>query len=591
MSGLEVLGLVLGGLPLVISALQNYKRVPQGIGRWRRYTSEIASIIRQLQSQECILTDLCEKLLEDLGLGSRIDAMIKEPFGPLWQDDGTKERLRQLLYRDYTVFQETIKEMSIAMDDLKKRIGLGPDGEMNGIDITLWKRELKRFSFTFNRSEYADLMRILRDGNECLESLIRHNKDLEPRRKQRFQTRELGLLRVVSQNVFRALQNSIACSCNHALGLELCPVKRHGELKEHDCDIVSGFEFRVGISGAGLSWNIWKELLLLPSIGIQDSQKTSISSSRTLVSPSSIKVQKSYWRRFRRSSSVSIHSEQDMTCAETNQVDLTPPQSPETTDKSTKLGINPPSIPIDDICSTIVNSNRPASSFYGSISTYHQAKFSNFDVHTATTSNGHGSDLITLDQVLRRNDSSSNQLSYTQKIRLVYLVSTAVLQIPESSWWTDTSLSRDIIFIQKQGFIDFQRVFIGRDAVDQTPPALLNKLMIDPRRHVRNPALLALAIVLVEIMLARPFEELRAETTPWNVAAITDARSDLEAAQKLAHRVHNEFGSMVGSAIRRCVTGDFDCANISLEDEEFRQEFNAGVVALLKDNMKYAGLS
>jgi hypothetical protein len=131
MSGLEVLGIVLGGLPLVLSALKNYKHFREGVTRWRRYSSEMASVIRQLQSQECILTDLCEKLLEDLGLGSRIDAMIKDPFGPLWQDDRVMDKLRQLLYRDYTVFEATIGEMSTAIDEIKKKIGLGPDGQVS----------------------------------------------------------------------------------------------------------------------------------------------------------------------------------------------------------------------------------------------------------------------------------------------------------------------------------------------------------------------------------------------------------------------------------------------------------------------------
>ncbi|KAF7521196.1 hypothetical protein G7054_g12517 [Neopestalotiopsis clavispora] len=516
--------------------------------------------------------------------------MIKDPFGPLWQDDRVMDKLRQLLYRDYTVFEATIGEMSTAIDEIKKKIGLGPDGQVNVGEATLWKLESKRLYFTFNINDYADLLCTLREGNECLENLIRHNKDLEPKRKKRFQTREISLRRLVSQNVFQALQHSIACTCDHVIGLELCQAKIHGEPREHDHEIVSQFEFRVGISGVKPSWNVWKEMLLVPSTVIQDSQLESISSIPSLVSQDPSKGQKSFWRPFRNKSSNLVRSEQDATCTETHHVQSISLQSPDTTPiKIASTQANQ----IEDLCSTILESNEQTSSFHGSISTYQPADFTDFDIHTATASDGKTCDLVTLDQLLRQNDNSSIQLSYTQKIRLVYLVSNAVLQLPEKSWWTEASLSRDIVFIQKQGLVDYQRVFIGREAVaDISPlPLISSELVARPRRPVRNSALLALAIVLVEIMLAKPFEELRAETTPWNAVAIPDARSDLEAVQKLAHRVHNEFGSALGSAIRRCVTGDFDCATISLEDEEFRHEFHVGVVALLGDNMKYAGLA
>lgn len=131
MSGLEVIGIVLGGIPLIISALEHYKDGTHAIQIWRKYKTELASVIRQLRVQQSRLTNVCETLLEGLGLGGRIEAMIKEPFGSLWHDEGTKKKLTQRLHRDYGIFEETVVEMSVAIEDIKKRIGLGPTGKVS----------------------------------------------------------------------------------------------------------------------------------------------------------------------------------------------------------------------------------------------------------------------------------------------------------------------------------------------------------------------------------------------------------------------------------------------------------------------------
>lgn len=131
MSGLEVIGIVLGGIPLIISALEHCKDGAHAIRTWQKYKTELASVIRQLRVQQSRLTNVCETLLEGLGLGSKIDAMINEPFGSLWQDEGTKKKLAQRLHRDYDIFEEIALEMSVAIEDIKKRVGLGPDGKVS----------------------------------------------------------------------------------------------------------------------------------------------------------------------------------------------------------------------------------------------------------------------------------------------------------------------------------------------------------------------------------------------------------------------------------------------------------------------------
>lgn len=432
---------------------------------------------------------------------------------------------------------------------------------------------------------------ILKEGNDCLETLTRYNKDLEPKRKRRIDSHYLNLLRSVSDNVFRALQNSLSCSCDHGLGLELHPQKARRSLNQQDYETVSAFVFRVGISETKIPGRYWKEVRLTPSGSIQHGLDDSVSTSL----PHTPHSLMSLWRPSSTTNPDALGSEPTAVYTQTHQITT---NSPFALGATKKITVEMAGVPtgrqptqITDLCTTVLGRMAdPPSSFCGFVSTHEVMDFSQFEVHAPIISKGRGRDLITLDRLLRDGGGDFlGQITYTQKLRLAYLVSYAVLQLSERSWLADNLSSKDIIFLRENEWINYQRVFIGRGIFDQDPPPIPSKKTIGKRS--RNHTLLALAKLLIEIMLQCPFEKLRESTSPWDKAAIRDARSDLDAAQGLATRVNNEFGSSFGSAIRRCIHGDFDCESTSMEDEDFRQEFYAGVVVLLEENMKYAGLA
>src|SRR4051794_4057127 len=72
MSGFEVAGVVLGSLPLVISALEHYRDGLRSIQRWRKYERELQSLVRNLETERAKLQNVCEKLLVGLVPPSRI---------------------------------------------------------------------------------------------------------------------------------------------------------------------------------------------------------------------------------------------------------------------------------------------------------------------------------------------------------------------------------------------------------------------------------------------------------------------------------------------------------------------------------------
>jgi hypothetical protein len=80
MSGFEIVGVVLGGIPLIISALEHY----QSLQIWRRSARELKSLVVQLTAQHSILKNTCSMLLEDIVDAHKIGHMTTDPFGSLW---------------------------------------------------------------------------------------------------------------------------------------------------------------------------------------------------------------------------------------------------------------------------------------------------------------------------------------------------------------------------------------------------------------------------------------------------------------------------------------------------------------------------
>lgn len=123
MSGFEVAGVVLGTLPLAISALEHYRDGLRVIQRWRKFERELQSLIRNLETERAKLQNVCEMLLTGLVSHSRIEAMVDNPLGDLWLEEGIRKKVRVRLWRSWSVFEKNLQEMNGAIDRLMDALG------------------------------------------------------------------------------------------------------------------------------------------------------------------------------------------------------------------------------------------------------------------------------------------------------------------------------------------------------------------------------------------------------------------------------------------------------------------------------------
>lgn len=127
MSGFEVAGIVLGGIPLVISALEHYKNGVSLVQRYRRYERELQRLIRNLETEQVKLQNVCEKLLDGIVSPSLIDKMVENPGGELWSKQETQKAIRTRLWKSWDVFERTLRDIQTATDEMYDKLGHGSE--------------------------------------------------------------------------------------------------------------------------------------------------------------------------------------------------------------------------------------------------------------------------------------------------------------------------------------------------------------------------------------------------------------------------------------------------------------------------------
>jgi len=135
MSGIEVAGLILGAIPLIISGMEHYADGVSTLGRYRKYRLELKSLINILETERTKLMNTCDKLLVGLAPPWKIEAMIEEPFGEMWKDVDIQKRIRVRLWRSSKVFDDTMKNVHGAIQEMIDRLGLQPDGKVSALQL------------------------------------------------------------------------------------------------------------------------------------------------------------------------------------------------------------------------------------------------------------------------------------------------------------------------------------------------------------------------------------------------------------------------------------------------------------------------
>lgn len=130
MSGVEVAGLVLGSLPLLISALKHYNNGIAVAKRFRDCKDVFGLLLLTVRNKTHIFHNTCKLLLVGVVPVNEVASFIANPAGAPWKDAGLQKSLEQMLGEAFNDYMQTMGEMAKTIKEFKNRLKLTEDGKV-----------------------------------------------------------------------------------------------------------------------------------------------------------------------------------------------------------------------------------------------------------------------------------------------------------------------------------------------------------------------------------------------------------------------------------------------------------------------------
>jgi hypothetical protein len=111
-TGVEAAGLVLGAIPLIISALENYENLSAPTNAFIHWKRHLGRLIRELYSIHTSYEQAVRLLLKPFADLADQTTMMEDPQSKLWREGDVANGLRERLGPVYGPFIITIDEVS-----------------------------------------------------------------------------------------------------------------------------------------------------------------------------------------------------------------------------------------------------------------------------------------------------------------------------------------------------------------------------------------------------------------------------------------------------------------------------------------------
>ena len=133
MSGFEVVGAVLGAIPLVISALEHYAEAVATIRVVRTAAQEFRTVARKLEAENLIFRNALMNLLDDCsGIEPEtLKSLLDTVGGSAWSRADVEAALAKRLGESMKSYHEHVLSISRTLLAFKERLYLGDSGQVS----------------------------------------------------------------------------------------------------------------------------------------------------------------------------------------------------------------------------------------------------------------------------------------------------------------------------------------------------------------------------------------------------------------------------------------------------------------------------
>ncbi|KAM7214863.1 hypothetical protein V8F06_009771 [Rhypophila decipiens] len=573
MSGMEVAGVVLGVLPLAIKAVKQYMDILSSVKDAKR---GLKALLQDLETEQIRLETTCEVLLDGVVPHDAIDRLIGSPLGSEWKPYG--ERLRLRLWTTAQKFEEQVAEMRAAVEELRTKLCIEPDGTIRLGDRFAIMRELKRgASFTLKKKDYDGILSRIKTANSILHDLVNQHCGLETSRKHRSQGRLVNLIRNLTRGIFSSLRNaSDSCHCSnpHEACLELEPRDVVVVPTDKDNDVAGKFRFHVALatedeehkvteSATSVRWESFDiKLAIMPQSPHQQPG----------IFNQSVPKSKKPSRRVGWTKSLSFRTEkEDMPVRSSSSLPST--QTLVETILSTSLSAE------IGLCRLIKTPKGPQMECYGYIWDGVERRFELRPPEGTPVTEGRS--VITLRDVLTRGEQNSTlpPFEYPDKLRVALILAVSVLHLYKTPWLPKLVTLDDVLFLREKDGKSTYRPFVSK-RLKQSMPLTLQSTAVSFPRPV-NLAILGLGALLIQVILGKVIEplDLMKGVVELDMESVL---SKYEAGSRLSGEVLTCGGINYFGVVKWCLDSVLEIAGF--DNDEFCQRFYGAVVSKLEED-------
>ncbi|KFY87148.1 hypothetical protein V498_07273, partial [Pseudogymnoascus sp. VKM F-4517 (FW-2822)] len=233
MSGFEIIGVILAGLPLILKVATDYKEAFEPITKWRRFRSEFRTFINNVDIQKQLFESSVERLLDYADLSSeQKHSLLVAVDQDVWRQFNVLEALEQHTGGSCAVYLQLLNEIGEDFNKLQVMMSLkngSVDWAEEGKDR--WHYQRKRISHSFSKKGPA-LVDSIWDKNRKFKDLL-ETLDRKAVSKQAYQRKTVTndttwaqifqCIRHQANSLHLALRNGWKCTCEtpHLAALQL----------------------------------------------------------------------------------------------------------------------------------------------------------------------------------------------------------------------------------------------------------------------------------------------------------------------------------------------------------------------------------
>lgn len=128
MSGLEVVGVVLGAFPIALVVLDEYAEVARRLGRFRRTRLEYKRCRDALKFHHLTFTRQLRQLLLSLPVDDdKVDELLSTPGGDSWKEPTVETLLQKRPFDCYKLYLDHVTEMKRVLGEIYEELAVNKE--------------------------------------------------------------------------------------------------------------------------------------------------------------------------------------------------------------------------------------------------------------------------------------------------------------------------------------------------------------------------------------------------------------------------------------------------------------------------------